>query len=381
MLFRNELYKICSRKILMIGALLGFLFMAAYVQMSALGTEFVFDNGTCLRRTEAIQYNREIARRYAGPLTREKAEAVIEEFGWHINDNDLDTEDTGDTAPGYYANSTSRFVTTRLSNSRSQGGVPTALAGTDDKYAAEMMSGEYVYGYIGGWDNTFSETHMMLLWIVSALVIISCAPVFSEEYAGQAADILLTTQNGRTKTAAAKILAAFAWAGGLYLLFTLLLTGAFLSIYGSDGLAVSAGLSFPDLITGNLFWNGDPKRTTGAVLLVYLLAGLFSVLVTAAITLYISSVKKSSFSTLLWSAAAYLLPAALYTVFLVEMRPGRIVMLLRMLFHCLPFFLPLHELTSAPFAYRLGSYLISGIILLFACLFGCRKYCRYQAGK
>ena len=378
MLFRNELYKICSRKILIAGALLGFLFMAAYVQMSVLGTEFAFDNGTCLRRTDAIQYNREIARRYAGPLTREKAEAVIAEFGWYINDDDLDT---GDTAPGYYANSTSRFVTTRLSNSRSQEGVPTAIAGTDDNYAAEMMNGEYVYGYIGGWDNTFSEMHMMILWIVSALVIISCAPAFSEEYAGQAAGILLTTQNGRTKTAAAKILAAFAWAGGIYLLFTLLLAGAFLSIYGSDGLAVSAGLSFPDLITGNLFWNGDPKRTTGAVLLVYLLAGLFSVLVTAAITLYISSVKKSSFSTLLWSAAAYLLPAALYTVFLVEMGPGRIVMLLRMLFNCLPFFLPFHELTSWPFAYRVGSYLISGIILVSACLFGCRKYCRYQVGK
>ena len=378
MLFRNELYKICSRKILIAGALLGFLFMAAYVQMSVLGTEFAFDNGTCLRRTDAIQYNREIARRYAGPLTREKAEAVIAEFGWYINDDDLDT---GDTAPGYYANSTSRFVTTRLSNSRSQEGVPTAIAGTDDNYAAEMMNGEYVYGYIGGWDNTFSEMHMMIVWIVSALVIISCAPVFSEEYAGQAAGILLTTQNGRTKTAAAKILAAFAWAGGIYLLFTLLLAGAFLSIYGSDGLAVSAGLSFPDLITGNLFWNGDPKRTTGAVLLVYLLAGLFSVLVTAAITLYISSVKKSSFSTLLWSAAAYLLPAALYTVFLVEMGPGRIVMLLRMLFNCLPFFLPFHELTSWPFAYRVGSYLISGIILVSACLFGCRKYCRYQVGK
>lgn len=378
MLFRNELYKICSRKILIAGALLGFLFMAAYVQMSVLGTESAFDNGTCLRRTDAIQYNREIARRYAGPLTREKAEAVIAEFGWYINDDDLDT---GDTAPGYYANSTSRFVTIRLSNSRSQEGVPTAITGTDDNYAAEMMNGEYVYGYIGGWDNTFSEMHMMILWIVSALVIISCAPVFSEEYAGQAAGILLTTQNGRTKTAAAKILAAFAWAGGIYLLFTLLLAGAFLSIYGSDGLAVSAGLSFPDLITGNLFWNGDPKRTTGAVLLVYLLAGLFSVLVTAAITLYISSVKKSSFSTLLWSAAAYLLPAALYTVFLVEMGPGRIVMLLRMLFNCLPFFLPFHELTSWPFAYRVGSYLISGIILVSACLFGCRKYCRYQVGK
>lgn len=67
MLFRNELYKICSRKILMIGALLGFLFMAAYVQMSALGTESAYDNGTCLRRTQAIQYDREIARRYAGP--------------------------------------------------------------------------------------------------------------------------------------------------------------------------------------------------------------------------------------------------------------------------------------------------------------------------
>lgn len=381
MLFRNELYKICSRKILLLGALLGFLFMAAYVQMSVLGTEYAYDNGTCLRRTEAIQYNRDIAHRYTGPLTREKAEAIIEEFGWYVNANDLEIWDTGHTAPGYFDNSTSRFVTDHLSNSRTQGDSPKALAGPDDNYAAEMMNGKYEYGYIGGWDNTFSEMHMMVLWLVSALVIIACAPVFSEEYAGQTAGILLTTQNGKGRTAAAKILAAFTWAGGIYLLFTLLLGGAFLYIYGSEGLAVSAGLSFTDLIAGNIFWNGDPQRTTGAVLLVYLLAGLFSILVTAAITLYISSVKKSSFSTLLWSAAAYLLPAAIYTVFLVEIRATRIVMLLRMLFNCLPFFLPFHELTSVPFAYRMGSYMIPGMILSFACIFGYRKYCRYQIGK
>lgn len=60
MLFRNELYKICSRKILFMGALLGLLFLAAYFQMSALGSEYAYDNGTCLRRTDAIQYNREL---------------------------------------------------------------------------------------------------------------------------------------------------------------------------------------------------------------------------------------------------------------------------------------------------------------------------------
>lgn len=90
-------------------------------------------------------------------MTQEKAEAIVKEFGWHINENDLETSDTGDTLPGYYDNSTSRFVTANLSDSRIRGGEPpTALAGSDDKYAAEIMSGKYEYGYIGGWDNTFS---------------------------------------------------------------------------------------------------------------------------------------------------------------------------------------------------------------------------------
>lgn len=381
MLFRNELYKICSRKILFIGALLGFLFLAAYLQMSTLGTEYAYDNGTCLRRTEAIAYNRDIARQYAGPLTREKAEAIIKKFGWHTDENDLVTDSTGDTAPGYYDNSTSRFVSAYLSNSRVRGDSPTALAGTDDNYAQEMMSGKYEYGYQGGWDNTFREMHLLVLWIVSALAIMACAPVFSEEYAGQTAGILLTTQNGKGKTAAAKILAAFTWTGGIYLVFTLLLAGSFLYLYGSDGLFVSAALSFPDLITQNIFWNGNAMKTTGAVLLAYLLAGLLSVLVTAAVTLFLSSVKKSSFSALIWSAAAYLLPAVIYTVFLVSMRPTRILMLLRTVVNCLPFFLPMRELSSLPFTYRLFGYLFSGLLLALGCTLGSRKYCRFQIGK
>lgn len=381
MLFRNEFYKICSRKILFTGVLLGFLFLAAYFQMSALGSESAYVDGTCLRRTDAIQYNRETARRFAGPMTREKAQAIVDEFGWHINENELEMSETGDTTPGYYDNSTSRFVTYHLSNSRSNGGTPTALASSENKYTTEMMNGEYEYGYIGGWDDTFREMHMMLLWIVSALVIIACAPVFSEEYAGQTAGILLTTQNGKDKTAAAKILAAFTWAAGIYVLLTLFLVGAFLCFYGTEGLFVSAGLSFPDLITGSVLWNTDSHKPTGIVLLLYLLAGLLSVLVTAAITLFISSVKKSTFSALLWSAAAYLLPAAIYSVFLLGMRVSKVIMLLRLLFNSLPFFLPLHELTSTPVLYRLFGYLFSGCILVSGCVLGCRKYCRYQVGK
>ena len=78
MLFRNEFYKICSRKILFTGVLLGFLFLAAYFQMSALGSESAYVDGTCLRRTDAIQYNKETARRFAGPMTREKAQAIVD---------------------------------------------------------------------------------------------------------------------------------------------------------------------------------------------------------------------------------------------------------------------------------------------------------------
>lgn len=148
MLFRNEFYKICSRKILFTGVLLGFLFLAAYFQMSVLGSESAYVDGTCLRRTDAIQYNRETARRFAGPMTREKAQAIVDEFGWHINEDELEMSETGDTTPGYYDNSTSRFVTYNLSNIRSNEGTPTALAASENKYTEEMMNGEYEYGYM-----------------------------------------------------------------------------------------------------------------------------------------------------------------------------------------------------------------------------------------
>ena len=163
--------------------------------------------------------------------------------------------------------------------------------------------------------------------------------------------------------------------------FCVLLVGAFLLVYGSDGLAVSAGLSFPDLMTGNIFWNGDTRKTTGAVLLAYLLTGLLSILVTAAVTLLISSIKKSSFSALLWSAAAYLFPAVIYTVFLVSMKVTRALMILKSVINCLPFFLPMRELTSIPFACRLFGYVFSACLLAFCCLLGWRKYCRCQVGK
>ena len=139
MLFRNEFYKICSRKILFTGVLLGFLFLAAYFQMSVLGSESAYVDGTCLRRTDAIQYNRETARRFAGPMTREKAQAIVDEFGWHINEDELEMSETGDTTPGYYDNSTSRFVTYNLSNIRSNEGTPTALAASENKYTEEMI--------------------------------------------------------------------------------------------------------------------------------------------------------------------------------------------------------------------------------------------------
>lgn len=382
MLFRTELYKICSRKIIYVGFLLCFLFLAFYFQVSVLGNEYVYEDGRCLRRTEAIEKNREIARSYAGPLTREKAREIVAAYGWAANHDDITLDEkTGNTDPGYYENSTSRFVTDKLSNKRVQGEVPDSLASEDDPFASNLMGGNYQYGYIGAWDSSFTEIQMMLYLMLSILVIIGCSSSFSEEYSGKTAAILLTSKNGKGKTAAAKIAAAFAYTGGLYLISIILMGGAFLYFYGTEGWSVSAQLVFTSLLTSDIISGTVSHITVGSVLTLYVFLGLVSLLLTAAITLCLSSRKKTSFSALIWSLAVFLLPLVMQQIILSMLRPGRIVTLLRLVFSSMPFYLPIFGLEYLPYGYRLFSYIFPGSLLILCCIQCNRSYCRYQIGK
>lgn len=373
-IFRTELYKICSKKLVFIGLAGSLLFFAFYFWVSAVGSEYIFLDGQVLVRFDAIRAERQIMENYAGPLDRELVEEILDEYGW-ARDNDavdgmLDREGS---ASGYQENFCNRFVTSELSNRRFGGEEPYRLM-EEEPVIAAMMNGDLQFGYGECWGSGFREMHMMVLIVISILSIVAAAPVFSEEYGNRTAPILLTTVHGRARDACCKAMAAFCFGTVLYVLATGLLFGAYALVYGTEGLQSSASLFLPDLYV----MPETASRTLGSYLLRYLAVGLVSVWANVGVTLCLSAKHRQSFTALLWSILVYLVPYVLSIMVMSVPKLTRGLMYFMRLIRCMPAFLPHKELAyGTPSSFGLG-YLVSAVLICGGALWGCRQYCRYQ---
>lgn len=373
-ILQTELYKIYSRKIIYIGLLAGVLFLGFYFWVSVLGEEYVYEDGTCYRRMEAVEKNKEIVGKYSGPLTREKALDVIAAYGWTVNADELETDpDTGDARKGYYENAVNRFVTERLSTRRTGKEEPKLADDTVIPEINSLMDGTLMY--MGGevWGQDFMEMHLMARLILAVLTVIAIAPVFSEEYSLGTASVLMTTEHGRGQGVCWKAAAGLIFSIVLYVVITGTLFAAFAGVYGLGGLKSSGELIFPDL-----FYRGTSKGPAGILLLRYLAAGLTAITGTAGITLFISSRCRQTFRSLIWSLAVYLLPLVMYSIVLSMLRMTRVTYLLRQLVLGFTLFFPLMEVSSMPASSRWCEYgLLIGVTVL--CIIqGCRYYSKYQ---
>lgn len=373
-IFRTELYKICSKKLVFIGLAGSLLFFAFYFWVSTVGSEYIFSDGQVLVRFDAIRLERQIAETYAGPLTRELAEEILAEYGWA---RDIDAVDgllaKQGSASGYEENFCNRFVTVELSSRRQGGEEPYHLLDEDPVIAAKM-GGQLQFGYGDIWGSSFRETHMMVLIVVSILAIVAAAPVFSEEYGYRTAPVLLTTVHGRARDACCKALAAFCFGTFLYVLTTGLLFGAFALVYGVEGLKSSAVLFLPDVY----LMPETASKTLGSYMYRYLFLGLVSVWASTGITLFLSAKFRQSFTALIWSVLAYLLPYVVYIMVMSISRMSRFIMRLMQLIRSLPAFLPYKELSCAPAASLWLGYLVSALLIGGGAFLGCRRYCKCQ---
>ncbi len=238
-IWKEELYKIASRKLVWLGVslLLAFVTFRLYSEQNTYSSTI---DGKTYRGAEAIKKDQELTRLYAGTLTLDKVKQIYEEYGFFFYDKD------DKTRLGNYCN---WFISKEFTNFMQTDGYDPGqvhfYTGQDWEFNAEpLLHGGIRFDYIYGWSD-LAEIYLMTIIVLFILLIIGLTPLFSEEYQLKTADILRTTRRGRQSGIWMKILAALFFSVVLVLAVTAYLWGIYLDVYGTQGLdASSALLSF-----------------------------------------------------------------------------------------------------------------------------------------
>lgn len=295
-IWKEELYKIASRKIIWLGTVLLLLFLS-FRLFAERDAYTVTIDGETFYGQEAVDKDKELAKAYAGILTGEKIKQIYEKYGFYYCDRETDI------GIGNFCN---RYITEKFTNyMQTEGTDPDAIhfyEGEDwERNAAPLLTGKVEFDYIYGWDD-FSEMCMLAFMVLYVILIVGISPVFAEEYTLKTADILRTTKRGKKSGIWMKILAAICFAGILSLGICLYLWGIYFYIYGKQGLDASA------LLLHFVSVYGYAPESAGGFLLYIMFLGLAGSFLLTGITLGISAGSKNPFLSLVVSLAVFLLP-------------------------------------------------------------------------
>ncbi|WP_058303084.1 ABC transporter permease [Gorillibacterium timonense] len=142
--------------------------------------------------------------------------------------------------------------------------------------------------YTGGWQTLLRNSSFIFL-IATFVICVYTAPVFASEYQTGAAAIVLSTRHGRGKVIRAKLMAAFAFATGMFLFGWLSFTTSVFAVYGASGWNAS-------LQTVGLRYLLSPFPLTALETYLWLsLLGYLGSLMMTGVTLLFSSRMKSPF--------------------------------------------------------------------------------------
>lgn len=285
-----ELRKIITRP-LALGALAVLLVFSALISFSTYQNKYAFDGvraeGSGKR---AVEIDKQIAAKYEGILTDEKVRQMMADFAPAYDLHGLN-------AAYIYQNSMQSAAFARFSD---QNGNWNGLS-VYDVFGDE----EIRIGYVDGWLST--SLNMVRIFVALALaVVIMIAPVFSGEYGG-VDNIILTSKYGKTKCAAAKVIAAI-----LTAIFTTALTAAFnlllaLAFYGTEGLDCSILFAPSSYVEGFIPFN----ISCGTLLKYQILLAFTCTLGLTGSTLLLSAISKNPIVALVLAAASFLFPVLL----------------------------------------------------------------------
>ena len=265
--------------------------LSLILSFSTLHSMYAFDgNGAEETGKAAVEIDKQIALKYEGKLTDNKVQQMMSEF--------KPTQDLhGMNAKYIYQNALQSSVFSHFAD----------IDGNWNGLSVADVFGdkEIKVGYVNGWLST-SQNMAKIFIVLSLVIILLIAPVFSGEYGG-VDNIILTSKYGKTKCATAKVLASLLSAvfiTTLVVIFNLLIAVA---IYGTEGLDCSILFAPIDFLEGYIPFN----ITCGTVLKYQILLAFMSAISVTGIVLILSAVCKSQMIAFVISAAIHVIPIML----------------------------------------------------------------------
>lgn len=322
-LYKMELYKIFHRKIFWIGilAILGLMFV--YFWFAEVGDERCVIDGRSHSGYEAVQMNKKITEEYAGTVTDEKINQIVDKYG-------LPSE-LNESMPGWKdGNYLNDFVTRFFTNGSWENGVkPTEryrLKDTDlwkaykeynenidsksEKNDKKQMKTEILsmwkfkptLEYTTGW-KVFGELLQFGLILGSIMIICVISGIFAEESQTKMLPLIFTTVEGKRKDTSAKVLASFTITVLLYAGITGSAWGLCKIVYDLKG-----GYNLTGVVISGSMWKTVDKVPFFSYLSVLLILGTLAFLSLNAITLCISAYQDSMFGAVVVTAICWAIP-------------------------------------------------------------------------
>lgn len=322
-LYKMELYKIFHRKIFWIGilAILGLMFV--YFWFAEVGDERCVIDGRSHSGYEAVQMNKKITEEYAGTVTDEKINQIVDKYGLP---SELNESMPGWKDGNYLNDSVTRFFT---NGSWENGVKPTVryrLKDTDlwkaykeynenidsksEKNDKKQMKTEILsmwkfkptLEYTTGW-KVFGELLQFGLILGSIMIICVISGIFAEESQTKMLPLIFTTVEGKRKDTSAKVLASFMITVLLYAGITGSAWGLCKIVYDLKG-----GYNLTGVVISGSMWKTVDKVPFFSYLSVLLILGMLAFLSLNAITLCISAYQDSMFGAVVVTAICWAIP-------------------------------------------------------------------------
>lgn len=322
-LYKMELYKIFHRKIFWIGilAILGLMFV--YFWFAEVGDERCVIDGRSYSGYEAVQMNKKITEEYAGTVTDEKINQIVDKYGLP---SELNESMPGWKDGNYLNDSVTRFFT---NGSWENGVKPTVryrLKDTDlwkaykeynenidsksEKNDKKQMKTEILsmwkfkptLEYTTGW-KVFGELLQFGLILGSIMIICVISGIFAEESQTKMLPVIFTTVEGKRKDTSAKVLASFTITVLLYAGITGSAWGLCKIVYDLKG-----GYNLTGVVISGSMWKTVDKVPFFSYLSVLLIFGMLAFLSLNAITLCISAYQDSMFGAVVATAICWAIP-------------------------------------------------------------------------
>lgn len=296
-LIKFELKKILDKKLVLFG-IIAVLFLTIQCSISASynisSNQYSEDGINYVYGKEAIAKNQDLIKKYSGKFTDETVQQIIKDYDLQKNIDERKNGNSGYeiyNAPSYIYNSATSLVMNKLVDSNGD-----VVSVNDITVNPEKLYLEYSETYL-----EFMMDYGTMIVIFAFFTIIAIAPVFNQEYISHSDSIILSSRYGKNKAIYAKILAAFIFVTGTFIIMITLIFGLEVLNYGLSGAKASS-----DLIS---FATKD-SLTMLDITLLTILFGYIGILLVMMITLILSSVT-NSFTTLIISALIYMVPVIL----------------------------------------------------------------------